>query len=103
METNKKFSGAAKYDYIKVKIWIKEHYYIFSRFLLSRMLTLANVKKKDSTKICLELKQTLVDGNYFEITQVTFKNLKQSLNLKKNYFRFFKSTGMDLNLSTISK
>ena len=69
---NKKFSGAAKYDYIKVKIWIDEHYYIFSRFLLSRMLTLTNVKKKDSTKICLELKKRLVDANIFEITQVKF-------------------------------
>lgn len=69
---NKKFSGSAKYDYVKVKIWLDKHYYIFSRFILSRMLTLSQVSSQDSNKISLELKKILVDNEILEIKQVNF-------------------------------
>lgn len=32
-----------KYDFIKVKVWLEDHYYILSRFIVSRMLTLIKV------------------------------------------------------------
>jgi hypothetical protein len=32
-----------KYDFIKVKVWLEDHYYIMSRFIVSRMLTLIKV------------------------------------------------------------
>jgi hypothetical protein len=33
-----------KYDFIKVKVWLEDHYYIMSRFIVSRMLTLIKVR-----------------------------------------------------------
>lgn len=38
--------ASSKYDYIKIKVWLGkelEHYYILSRFLISRLLTVTKV------------------------------------------------------------
>jgi len=40
-----------KYDFIKVKVWLEDHYYILSRFIVSRMLTLIKVNWGITTKI----------------------------------------------------
>ena len=34
----------SKYDLVKVKVFLEDHFYIFSRFLISRILTLIKVK-----------------------------------------------------------
>lgn len=37
---------SSKYDFVKVKVWLgdnADHYYVLSRFLLSRMLTVTKV------------------------------------------------------------
>lgn len=39
---------SSKYDFVKVKVWIGEnsdHYYVLSRFLVSRMLTVTKVSE----------------------------------------------------------
>jgi hypothetical protein len=39
-------NATSKYDFVKVKVWLGEnahHYYVLSRFLLSRMLTVTKV------------------------------------------------------------
>lgn len=39
-------NASSKYDFVKVKVWLGEnadHYYVLSRFLLSRMLTVTKV------------------------------------------------------------
>ena len=33
----------SKYDLVKVKVFLEDHFYIFSRFLISRVLTLIKV------------------------------------------------------------
>ena len=38
--------ASSKYDYIKIKVWLGkdlDHYYILSRFLISRLLTVTKV------------------------------------------------------------
>ena len=40
-------NASSKYDFVKVKVWLGEnadHYYVLSRFLLSRMLTVTKVQ-----------------------------------------------------------
>jgi len=37
---------SSKYDFVKIKVWLgenREHYYILSRFLIARMLTVTRV------------------------------------------------------------
>lgn len=34
----------SKHDFVKVKVMLEDHYYIFSRFLVSRILTLIKVR-----------------------------------------------------------
>ena len=51
----------SKYDFIKVKVSLEDHFYVFSRFLISRILTLIKVKPKDSIRITLEVKKILVE------------------------------------------
>nr|CAB3502328.1 unnamed protein product [Digitaria exilis] len=44
-------NASSKYDFVKVKVWLGEnadHYYVLSRFLLSRMLTVT--KRSNAAK-----------------------------------------------------
>ena len=61
---------SSKYDLVKVKILLNEHYYVFSRFLLSKMLTFCNVPTAKSVTLALDLKKQLVDSNQLEVSQV---------------------------------
>jgi len=42
----KKRKEYSKYDFIKVRVTLGEHFYVLSRFLVSRMLTLCKVMAK---------------------------------------------------------
>jgi 2-phosphoglycerate kinase len=59
----------SKYDLVKVKVFLEDHFYIFSRFLISRVLRLIKVKEKDSIRLTLEVKKSLVAENKLEISQ----------------------------------
>lgn len=48
----------------------RDHYYVLSRFLISRMLTVTKVPPLKAVKIALELKKLLVDSERLEILQV---------------------------------
>ena len=51
----------SQYDQVKVKVMIEDHFYVFSRFLMSRILTLIKIKEKDAVKITLDIKRELVE------------------------------------------
>ncbi len=59
----------SKYDLVKVKVYLEDHFYIFSRFLISRVLTLIKVKEKDAVRMTLDVKKSLVEENKLEISQ----------------------------------
>jgi hypothetical protein len=58
----------SKYDLVKVKVFLDDHFFIFSRFLISRVLTLIKVKEKDSIRMTLDVKKSLVESKQLEIT-----------------------------------
>ncbi|KAF3780631.1 2-phosphoglycerate kinase [Nymphaea thermarum] len=64
---------SSKYDFVKVKVWLgdnADHYYVLSRFLLSRMLTVTKVIPNHvAIKIALELKKLLVDNSLLDVSQ----------------------------------
>ncbi|XP_039838894.1 uncharacterized protein LOC120699096 isoform X2 [Panicum virgatum] len=63
---------SSKYDFVKVKVWLGEnadHYYVLSRFLLSRMLTVTKIPNHVAIKIALELKKLLVDNSLLDVSQ----------------------------------
>ncbi|GKV17572.1 hypothetical protein SLEP1_g28056 [Rubroshorea leprosula] len=65
-------NAASKYDFVKVKVWLgdnADHYYVFSRFLLSRMLTVTKIPNHVAIKIALELKKLLVDNSLLDVSQ----------------------------------
>lgn len=79
---------ASKYDFIKVKVWLGEtqaHYYILSRFLISRMLTVTKIPYMKAVKIALEVKKYLVDGNHFDITQGNLEEILFHIMSNKGY------------------
>lgn len=41
--------GASKYDYVKVRVWLQDaaHYYVLSRFLVSRALAVTQMVYRD--------------------------------------------------------
>lgn len=49
------------YDFVKIKVRLNEHYYIFSRFLISRMLMLCRIPKLQAEKIAKDVKKYLVE------------------------------------------
>ncbi|CAL1354769.1 unnamed protein product [Linum trigynum] len=56
-------NAASKYDFVKVKVC----YYVLSRFLLSRMLTVTKIPNHVAVKIALELKKLLVDNSLLDV------------------------------------
>eukprot|EP00958_Prasinococcus_capsulatus_P020618 scaffold2707_cov417-Prasinococcus_capsulatus_cf.AAC.29 len=70
---SKSRNQASKYDYVKVKVWLGaasyNHYYVLSRFLLSRMLTVIKIPHVVAVKIALELKKLLVDHQLLDVSQ----------------------------------
>ncbi|KAJ0962002.1 hypothetical protein J5N97_029830 [Dioscorea zingiberensis] len=65
-------SASSKYDFVKVKVWLgdnADHYYVLSRFLLSRMLTVTKIPNHVAIKIALELKKLLVDNSLLDVSQ----------------------------------
>mmetsp|Transcript_20455 Transcript_20455/g.61589 ORF Transcript_20455/g.61589 Transcript_20455/m.61589 type:complete len:709 (-) Transcript_20455:317-2443(-) len=68
-----KGASASKYDFVKVKVWLeggeKAHYYVLSRFLVSRALTVTRIPHMKAVKIALELKKFCVDNDLLDISQ----------------------------------
>ncbi|KAK7258222.1 hypothetical protein RIF29_32768 [Crotalaria pallida] len=65
-------NAASKYDFVKVKVWLgdnADHYYVLSRFLLSRMLTVTKIPNHVAIKIALELKKLLIDNSLLDVSQ----------------------------------
>ena len=44
-------------------MFLGDHFYNFSRFLISRILTLIKIKEKDAIRMPLEVKKLLVERN----------------------------------------
>ncbi|KAH9562771.1 hypothetical protein CY35_05G089100 [Sphagnum magellanicum] len=63
---------ASKYDFVKIKVWLGEnadHYYVLSRFLVSRMLLVTKIPNHVAVKISLELKKLLIDNSLLDVSQ----------------------------------
>ncbi|XP_015169156.1 uncharacterized protein [Solanum tuberosum] len=77
----------SKYDFVKVKVWLGDnvdHYYVLSRFLLTRMLTVTKIPNHVSVKIALDLKKLLVDNSLLDVSQA---------DLEANLFKLMKRRG----------
>ena len=59
----------SKYDFVKIKVWLKNHYYILSRFLLARMLQSTCMPADAANRISLDVKKVLVEAGMLEIVQ----------------------------------
>jgi hypothetical protein len=56
----------------QVKVWLGDnldHYYVLSRFLICRMLTVTKIPYIKAAKIALETKKYLIDNNLHDVTQ----------------------------------
>ncbi|XP_038685176.1 uncharacterized protein LOC119985077 [Tripterygium wilfordii] len=65
-------NASSKYDFVKVKVWLgdnADHYYVLSRFLLSRTLTVTKIPNHVAIKIALELKKLLIDNSLLDVSQ----------------------------------
>ena len=65
----------------QVKVWLGEeraHYYVLSRFLISRSLTVTKIPHLKAVKIALELKKFCVDNGMLDISQVWHDAIRQS-------------------------
>ncbi|KVI07584.1 hypothetical protein Ccrd_014052, partial [Cynara cardunculus var. scolymus] len=75
---------------INVKVWLgddADHYYVLSRFLLSRMLTVTKIPNHVALKIALELKKLLVDNSLLDVYVI----ILHLLAIHFGYFRFVSS------------
>jgi len=75
-EQPKHTNASSKYDFVKVRVTLGEsHYYILSRFLISRVLTVTRIPYQVAVRIALELKKHFVDENILEVKQEDMENL----------------------------
>nr|XP_010322010.1 uncharacterized protein LOC101248109 [Solanum lycopersicum] len=82
-----KRNDSSKYDFVKVKVWLGDNddrYYVLSRFLLTRMLTVTKIPNHVSLKIALDLKKLLVDNSLLDVSQA---------DLETNLFKLMKRRG----------
>ena len=79
--------GASKYDYVKVRVWLQDagHYYVLSRFLVSRALAVTQMAYRDAIRLALELKKQLVDAQRFDLTQLEMEAALFSLMRASDY------------------
>ncbi|KAK9909774.1 hypothetical protein WJX75_007283 [Coccomyxa subellipsoidea] len=89
--------SASKYDFVKVKVWVGEnlaHYYVLSRFLISRMLTVTKIPQMKAVKIALEVKKHLVDNDFMDISQEHFEailfNVMRARGFEDDYVERYK-------------
>lgn len=75
----------SKYDVLKVRVLLEDHFFIFSRFLVSRILTLNKVPPKDSIRIAMDLKKLLVEEEKFEVQQSEMLNYLFQIMRAYNY------------------
>lgn len=61
--------NTSKYDFVKVRVWLGEHFYVLSRLQVSRLLTFAKVPSKDAVQIALELKRALIQEGQCDVKQ----------------------------------
>lgn len=59
----------SKFDIMKITVTLGDHFYVFSRFLVSRILTMNKIPPKDSIRIAMDLKKMLVEEEKFELKQ----------------------------------
>ncbi|KAL6007822.1 hypothetical protein ACLOJK_033324 [Asimina triloba] len=102
-------NASSKYDFVKVacpipshrlftdaplflpqvKVWLgdnADHYYVLSRFLLSRMLTVTKIPNHVAIKIALELKKLLIDNSLLDVYAVLLMpSLHLFLNVTDRY------------------
>ena len=71
-------TSRSKYDFVKVRVWLSEdaeaadapvHHYVLSRFLVSRVLTVTQMRYHDAIRLALELKKRLVDQQRLDVPQ----------------------------------
>lgn len=61
---------SSKYDFVKVRIYLDQvHYYILSRFLVSRVLMAARIDASHAIRMALDLKKRLVDQCCLDLSQ----------------------------------
>lgn len=66
---------SSKYDFVKVKVTSGPHYFVLSRYLLSRMLMFSEIPAVTAVRIALDVKKRLVDSNTLTVTQEGFQTL----------------------------
>ncbi|TMW60476.1 hypothetical protein Poli38472_000518 [Pythium oligandrum] len=64
----------SKYDYVKVRVWVQDHFYVLSRYLVCRALVSTKITSRDAVQISLDLKRTLVDLGLTDIVQEQFED-----------------------------
>ncbi|XLU50371.1 hypothetical protein S245_045185, partial [Arachis hypogaea] len=67
-------NASSKYNFVKVTVRLgdnADHYYVLSRFLLSRMLTVTKIPNHVAIKIALELKKLLIDNSLQDVEMVS--------------------------------
>ncbi|KFK27902.1 hypothetical protein AALP_AA8G444900 [Arabis alpina] len=80
-------NASSKYDFVKVKVWLgdADHYYVLSRFLVSRMLTVTKIPNHVAVKIALELKKLLIDNSLLDVSQSDLETSLFKLMARRGY------------------
>ncbi|KAK7198391.1 hypothetical protein NESM_000798700 [Novymonas esmeraldas] len=77
---------SSKYDVVKVRVHLTEaHYYVLSRFLLSKMLMFCRVPEDAAVRISLDLKKHFVNSECTSITQAELESAVQSAVLSSGF------------------
>jgi 2-phosphoglycerate kinase len=75
----------SKYDVVKVKVYIDQHFFVFSRYIIANLLRVIKIPNRDAQKISSDLKKFLVENNLLEIQYQDFQKYIFEMMKKFNY------------------
>lgn len=88
----------SKFDMVKVRVLLGgEHWFVFSRYILSKMLKVLLIPDKDAQRIAFELKRKLVSNGLLDVVSSKFQELLFQVMKEFGYEKTFQDRYIMMN------
>lgn len=87
----------SKYDLIKIKVFLGQHWFVFSRYILAGILQVIHINERDSQKIAYLLKKKLVEQGLTTVSLGDFQVQLFNLLFELGYDQSFKNRYLMMN------
>ena len=87
----------SKYDMIKIKVRLGQHWFIFSRYILSNILQVIHIPEKEAQKLAFMLKKKFIELGLMDVTLQEFHDQLFEILKENNYDQIYKDRYLMMN------